>query len=48
VTALVVSCQLIFGGFFLSILGIKQTRRTPIGAKAKLPAEEAERAGHAG
>jgi len=48
VTALVVSCQLIFGGFFLSILGIKQTRHTPIGAQAKVPAEEAERAGHAG
>jgi hypothetical protein len=48
VTALVVSCQLIFGGFFLSILGIKQTRHTPIGTEAKLPAEQAERAGHAG
>jgi glycosyl transferase family 2 len=48
VTALVVSCQLIFGGFFLSILGIKQTRHTPIGAETKLPAERAERAGHAG
>jgi hypothetical protein len=36
VTALVVSCQLILGSFFLSILGIKQTRRTPIGAKATI------------
>jgi hypothetical protein len=34
VTALVVSCQLILGSFFLSILGIKQTRHTPIGAGA--------------
>jgi glycosyltransferase involved in cell wall biosynthesis len=33
VTALMLSCQLIFGGFFLSILGIKQTRHIPIGAK---------------
>jgi hypothetical protein len=32
VTALVLSCQLILGTFFLSILGIKQTRRTPVGA----------------
>jgi Glycosyl transferase family 2 len=36
VTALVVSCQLILGSFFLSILGIKQTRHTPIGAKATI------------
>jgi len=36
VTALVVSCQLVLGTFFLSILGIKQTRHTPIGAEAKL------------
>jgi hypothetical protein len=36
VTALVVSCQLILGTFFLSILGIKQTRHTPIGAEAKI------------
>jgi hypothetical protein len=34
VTALVVSCQLVLGTFFLSILGIKQTRHTPIGARA--------------
>ena len=32
VTALVLSCQLILGTFFLSILGIKQTRHTPVGA----------------
>ena len=44
-TALVLSCQLIFGAFFLSILGIKQTRHTPIGARATLPEEESERAG---
>jgi len=36
VTALVVSCQLVLGTFFLSILGIKQTRHTPIGAEATL------------
>ncbi len=36
VTALVLSCQLIFGTFFLSILGIKQTRHTPIGAETKI------------
>ena len=35
-TALVLSCQLILGTFFLSILGIKQTRHTPIGAEAKI------------
>jgi hypothetical protein len=34
VTALVLSCQLILGTFFLSILGIKQTRHTSIGAGA--------------
>jgi glycosyltransferase involved in cell wall biosynthesis len=38
VTALVVSCQVILGTFFLSILGIKQTRHTPIGAEAKINA----------
>jgi hypothetical protein len=47
-TGLVISCQLVFGSFFLSILGIKQTRRTPIGARTSLPAEETERAGRAG
>jgi len=36
VTALVVSCQLVLGTFFLSILGIKQTRHTPIGAETKI------------
>src|ERR1700757_3904846 len=36
VTALVLSCQLILGTFFLSILGIKQTRHTPVGAPATL------------
>jgi hypothetical protein len=30
-TALIVSCQLILGSFFLSILGIKQTRHTSAG-----------------
>src|SRR6202046_1075821 len=36
VTALVLSCQLILGTFFLSILGIKQNKPTPVGAKAEL------------
>src|SRR3984885_681030 len=36
VTALVLSCQLILGTFFLSILGIKQTKHIPVGAKAEL------------
>jgi len=36
VTALVLSCQIILGTFFLSILGIKQTRHVPVGAKAQL------------
>jgi glycosyltransferase involved in cell wall biosynthesis len=47
-TALILSCQLIFGSFFLSILGIKQTRHTPIGARTELPQEQAESAGQAG
>jgi len=38
VTALVLSCQLIFGTFFLSILGIKQTRHVPVGATAEINA----------
>jgi hypothetical protein len=36
VTALVLCCQIILGTFFLSILGINQTRRVPVGAKAEL------------
>ncbi|HTW02784.1 MAG TPA: glycosyltransferase family 2 protein [Streptosporangiaceae bacterium] len=36
VTALVLSCQLILGTFFLSILGIKQTRHVPVGARAEI------------
>jgi glycosyltransferase involved in cell wall biosynthesis len=35
-TALVVSCQLILGTFFLSILGIKQTRHTSAGGPVEL------------
>ena len=35
-TALVVSSQLILGTFFLSLLGIKQTRHTQINAEAKI------------
>jgi glycosyltransferase involved in cell wall biosynthesis len=34
VTALIVSCQLILGTFFLSILGIKQTRHSALGGQA--------------
>jgi glycosyltransferase involved in cell wall biosynthesis len=34
VTALIVSCQVILGTFFLSILGIKQTRHSALGAQA--------------
>jgi glycosyltransferase involved in cell wall biosynthesis len=41
VTALMVSCQVVLGCFFLSILGIKQTRRIPIGAEARInPSDE--------
>jgi len=36
VTALVLSCQIILGTFFLSILSIRQTRHVPVGAKAEL------------
>jgi hypothetical protein len=36
VTALILSCQLVLGTFFLSILGIKQTKHTPIGAQATI------------
>ena len=36
VTALVLSCQLILGSFFLSILGIKQTRHVPVGATTQI------------
>jgi hypothetical protein len=36
VTALALSCQLTLGTFFLSILGIKQKGRVPVGAKAEL------------
>ena len=43
VTALVVSCQVILGTFFLSILGIKQTRHTPIGARAEIKVERRPR-----
>jgi hypothetical protein len=40
-TALVVSCQVIFGTFFLSILGIRRTRHPAMGT---LEADEASRA----
>jgi len=36
VTALVLSCQVILGTFFLSILGIKQNKPTPVGATTEL------------
>jgi hypothetical protein len=45
-TALVVSCQLVFGTFFLSILGIKQTRHTPIGAVARINVSDEHAAAH--
>jgi glycosyltransferase involved in cell wall biosynthesis len=35
-TALIVSCQLILGSFFLSILGIKQTRHTSAGGPVEV------------
>jgi len=44
VTALVLSCQLILGTFFLSILGIKQTRHDPVGAKAELKVSDDDHA----
>ena len=34
VTALIVSCQVVLGTFFLSILGIKQTRHSALGGQA--------------
>jgi glycosyltransferase involved in cell wall biosynthesis len=40
VTALVLSCQIILGTFFLSILGIGQTRHVPVGAKTELNASD--------
>jgi hypothetical protein len=46
VTALVVSCQLILGTFFLSILGIKQTRHTPIGAEATIKVSDEHATAH--
>jgi glycosyltransferase involved in cell wall biosynthesis len=39
-TALVLSCQAIFGCFFLSILGIKQTRRTVVGSEVRIKADD--------
>jgi len=36
VTALVLSCQLILGTFFLSILGIRQNKPMPVGATVEL------------
>ena len=39
-TALVVSSQLVLGTFFLSLLGIRQTRRTPIGIETKIKVSE--------
>jgi hypothetical protein len=46
VTALVVSCQLVLGTFFLSILGIKQTRHTPIGAKTTIKVSDEHATAH--
>jgi hypothetical protein len=45
-TALVVSCQLVLGTFFLSILGIKQTRHTPIGAEATITVRDEHATAH--
>ena len=39
VTALIVSCQVILGTFFLSILGIKHTRHPVTAASAPIPDE---------
>ncbi len=47
VTALVLSYQLIFGTFFLSILGIRQTKHSPVGAKVTLEPREQEMIAHA-
>ncbi|HLH83156.1 MAG TPA: glycosyltransferase family 2 protein [Trebonia sp.] len=46
VTALVLSCQLIFATFFLSILGIKQTRHTPLGAEATIKVSDTHATAH--
>ncbi|HEX4830722.1 MAG TPA: glycosyltransferase family 2 protein [Trebonia sp.] len=43
-TALIVSCQLVLGSFFLSILGIKQTRHTSAGGPAEGEVNENEEA----
>jgi hypothetical protein len=45
-TALVLSCQLILGAFFLSILGIKQTRHTSAGGPAEVNASEEAATAH--
>lgn len=47
-TALVMSCQAIFGCFFLSILGIKQTKRTSIGAEVQIDPSDERKAATAG
>jgi glycosyltransferase involved in cell wall biosynthesis len=47
-TALIVSCQLILGSFFLSILGIKQTRHTSAGGPAEAGGGGATGSGPAG
>jgi hypothetical protein len=39
VTALIVSCQVILGTFFLSILGIKHTRHPVTAAPAPVPGD---------
>jgi hypothetical protein len=40
VTALIVSCQLILGTFFLSILGIRHTRHPAAGSPQSVPASD--------
>ena len=46
VTALVLSCQVILGTFFLSILGIKQNKPTPVGATAELNVSDDHETAH--
>jgi hypothetical protein len=41
VTALIVSCQVVLGTFFLSILGIRHTRHPAMAAAPSVPDNEA-------
>jgi hypothetical protein len=42
VTALMVSCQVVLGTFFLSILGIRHTRHPAIGSPRSVPPSDVE------